>query len=209
MGVAYASRQTALKQRRPLPRRGQVKAAIAASWSHTLASIVHGARSVALSRSHSGWSSGRTEEQTEGLWFLPFKGRCKDLHTFPELGFEYIWSWQGTRRKTTTREHRVVQALTKARAGCQSEKKKLFDFLIHSCKKFVDLRKIQGEGFISPQMWRVFQRRARTKSEACLVMERRRASHCEECRSQENRLRQRSFIKSLTFSEYCNTAPSR
>ncbi len=58
MGVAYASgsRQTALKQRRPLPRRGQVKAAIAASWLHTLASIVHGARSVALSHSHSGWS---------------------------------------------------------------------------------------------------------------------------------------------------------
>ncbi len=58
MGVAYASgsRQTAQKQRRPLPRRGQVKAAIAASWLHTLASIVHGARSVALSHSHSGWS---------------------------------------------------------------------------------------------------------------------------------------------------------
>ncbi len=55
-------------------------------------------------------------------------------------------------------EHRVVHALTKARTGCQSEKKKLFDFLIHSCKKFVDLRKIQGEGFISPKMWRVVQR---------------------------------------------------
>ncbi|CAK9190705.1 unnamed protein product [Sphagnum troendelagicum] len=56
-GVAYASASSALgKQRRPAPRRGQVKAAIAASWLNALTSIVYGARSVALSRSHSRWS---------------------------------------------------------------------------------------------------------------------------------------------------------
>ncbi len=56
MAVAYASAYSAAgKQRRPAPRRGQVKAAIAASWLHTLSSIVHGARSVALRHSHS-WS---------------------------------------------------------------------------------------------------------------------------------------------------------
>ncbi|CAK9254753.1 unnamed protein product [Sphagnum jensenii] len=55
--VAYASASSALgKQRRPAPRRGQVKAAIAASWLNALTSIVYGARSVALSRSHSRWS---------------------------------------------------------------------------------------------------------------------------------------------------------
>jgi hypothetical protein len=57
MAVAYASASSAVgKQRRPAPRRGQVKAAIAASWLNALTSIVHGARSVALSRSHSRWS---------------------------------------------------------------------------------------------------------------------------------------------------------
>ncbi|CAK9857205.1 unnamed protein product [Sphagnum jensenii] len=56
-GVAYASASSAVgKQRRPAPRRGQVKAAIAASWLNALTSIVYGARSVALSRSHSRWS---------------------------------------------------------------------------------------------------------------------------------------------------------
>jgi hypothetical protein len=59
MAVAYASAYRAAggkQNRRPAPKRGQVKAAIAASWLHALASVVHGARSVALSRSHSRWS---------------------------------------------------------------------------------------------------------------------------------------------------------
>jgi hypothetical protein len=57
MAVAYASASSAVgKQRRPAPRRGQVKAAIAASWLNALTSIVYGARSVALSRSNSRWS---------------------------------------------------------------------------------------------------------------------------------------------------------
>ncbi|CAK9857204.1 unnamed protein product [Sphagnum jensenii] len=58
MAVAYASAYSAVgkQSRRPAPRRGQVKAAIAASLFHALTSIVHGARSAALSHSHSRWS---------------------------------------------------------------------------------------------------------------------------------------------------------
>jgi len=54
MAVTHASAYIAVgkQQRRPAPRRGQVMAAIAASWLHTLSSIVHGARSVASRHSH-------------------------------------------------------------------------------------------------------------------------------------------------------------
>jgi len=125
MGVAYASgsRQTALKQRRPLPRRGQVKAAIAASWLHTLASIVHGARSVALSHSHSGWSfRSNWRNKRKDCDFYHLKVDAKIYKHFRSSDSNTSRADKEQEEKQL-QEHRAVQALTKARAGCQSEKK--------------------------------------------------------------------------------------
>ncbi len=88
-------------------------------------------------------------------------------------------------------EHRVVQALTKARAGCQSEKKNcLISWFILARNLWIFGRSKAKVSYL-PKCGE-WSSAEQEQSRKHVWWWRRRASHCEECRCQENRLRQRS-----------------